>query len=75
MLEEALRGAVFFDEMHNRYESGYSQGDPYGNAVINTAGRSLLVARDYLGDKLPGRLSSRLGVPSAKTRRSNAIVV
>jgi len=36
MLEGALGGAVFFDEMHTLHETGYSQGDPYGNAIINT---------------------------------------
>ena len=36
MLEAALGGAVFFDEMHALHEHGYSQGDPYGNAIINT---------------------------------------
>ncbi|ORX07195.1 type VII secretion AAA-ATPase EccA [Mycolicibacillus trivialis] len=36
MLEDALGGAVFFDEMHTLHERGYSQGDPYGNAIINT---------------------------------------
>jgi type VII secretion ATPase EccA len=36
MLEEALGGAVFFDEMHTLHEKGYHQGDPYGNAIINT---------------------------------------
>jgi len=36
MLEGALGGAVFFDEMHALHETGYSQGDPYGNAIINT---------------------------------------
>ncbi len=36
MLEGALGGAVFFDEMHTLHEKGYSQGDPYGNAIINT---------------------------------------
>jgi type VII secretion ATPase EccA len=36
MLEGALGGAVFFDEMHALHEKGYSQGDPYGNAIINT---------------------------------------
>ncbi|KQH80836.1 type VII secretion AAA-ATPase EccA [Mycobacterium gordonae] len=36
MLEGALGGAVFFDEMHSLHEKGYSQGDPYGNAIINT---------------------------------------
>ncbi|OBA58015.1 type VII secretion AAA-ATPase EccA [Mycobacterium sp. 1100029.7] len=36
MLEDALGGAVFFDEMHTLHEKGYQQGDPYGNAIINT---------------------------------------
>jgi type VII secretion ATPase EccA len=36
MLEGALGGAVFFDEMHTLHERGYQQGDPYGNAIINT---------------------------------------
>ena len=36
MLEGALGGAVFFDEMHTLHERGYHQGDPYGNAIINT---------------------------------------
>ena len=36
MLEEALGGAVFFDEMHTLHERGYAQGDAYGNAIINT---------------------------------------
>jgi type VII secretion ATPase EccA len=36
MLEGALGGAVFFDEMHSLHEKGYHQGDPYGNAIINT---------------------------------------
>ncbi len=35
MLEAALGGAVFFDEMHTLHERGYSTGDPYGNAIIN----------------------------------------
>ena len=36
MLEGALGGAVFFDEMHTLHETGYSQGDAYGNGIINT---------------------------------------
>ncbi|MCV7034861.1 MULTISPECIES: type VII secretion AAA-ATPase EccA [Mycobacterium] len=36
LLEGALGGAVFFDEMHTLHERGYSTGDPYGNAIINT---------------------------------------
>jgi type VII secretion ATPase EccA len=36
VLEGALGAAVFFDEMHTLHEKGYQQGDPYGNAIINT---------------------------------------
>src|SRR6516164_8161021 len=36
MLEGALGGAVFFDEVHTLFERGYHQGDPYGHAIINT---------------------------------------
>jgi type VII secretion ATPase EccA len=36
LFEQALGGAVFFDEMHTLHEKGYTQGDPYGNAIINT---------------------------------------
>jgi hypothetical protein len=36
MLEGALGGPVFFDEMHTLHERGYRQGGPYGNAIINT---------------------------------------
>jgi hypothetical protein len=32
----AVGGAVLFDEMHTLHERGYRQGDPYGNAIINT---------------------------------------
>jgi type VII secretion ATPase EccA len=48
MLDEALGGAVFFDEMHALHESGYSQGDAYGNAIINT----LLVYMENHRDEL-----------------------
>ncbi|MBB3753640.1 type VII secretion ATPase EccA [Mycolicibacterium sp. BK634] len=36
LLDSALGGAVFFDEMHNLYDQGYSHGDPYGTAIIET---------------------------------------
>jgi type VII secretion ATPase EccA len=36
LLESSLGGAVFVDEMHNLYDEGYSKGDPYGTAVIET---------------------------------------
>jgi type VII secretion ATPase EccA len=36
LLESSLGGAVFVDEMHNMHVEGYSKGDPYGTAVIET---------------------------------------
>ncbi|PXX00768.1 type VII secretion ATPase EccA [Mycolicibacterium moriokaense] len=36
LLESSLGGAVIVDEMHNLYDEGYSKGDPYGTAVIET---------------------------------------
>lgn len=36
LLESALGAAVFIDEMHNLYDQGYSHGDPYGTAIIET---------------------------------------
>jgi type VII secretion ATPase EccA len=48
LLEEALGGAVFFDEMHALHERGYAQGDAYGNAIINT----LLVYMENNRDEL-----------------------
>lgn len=48
LLEGALGGAVFFDEMHTLHERGYSSGDPYGNAIINT----LLVYMENHRDEL-----------------------
>ena len=36
LLEGALGGAVFIDEMHNLHDPGYSKGDPYGTAIIET---------------------------------------
>ncbi|MEI7715665.1 MAG: type VII secretion AAA-ATPase EccA [Mycobacterium sp.] len=48
MLEGALGGAVFFDEMHTLHETGYSQGDAYGNGIINT----LLIYMENRRDEL-----------------------
>jgi len=36
LLQGALGGAVFIDEMHNLHDPGYSKGDPYGTAIIET---------------------------------------
>jgi SpoVK/Ycf46/Vps4 family AAA+-type ATPase len=36
LLESALGAAVFVDEMHNLYDQGYSHGNPYGTAIIDT---------------------------------------
>ncbi|WP_179475220.1 type VII secretion AAA-ATPase EccA [Mycolicibacterium vinylchloridicum] len=48
VLDEAIGGAVFIDEMHTLHERGYSQGDAYGNAIINT----LLVYMENHRDEL-----------------------
>lgn len=35
-VEKAMGGALFIDEMHNLYETGYSGGDAYGTAILET---------------------------------------
>jgi type VII secretion ATPase EccA len=35
-IEGAMGGALIIDEMHNLYETGYSGGDAYGTAVLET---------------------------------------
>ncbi len=35
-VEGAMGGALFIDEMHNLYETGYSGGDAYGTAILET---------------------------------------
>lgn len=35
-VERAMGGALFIDEMHNLCEQGYSGGDAYGSAVLET---------------------------------------
>ncbi len=57
MLEGVLGGAVFFDEMHTLHERGYRQGDPCGNAIINTLLLSMENHRDELvfGPVMPRR--------------------
>ena len=35
-IEGAMGGALFIDEMHNLYETGYSGGDAYGTAILET---------------------------------------
>lgn len=36
VIEGAMGGALIIDEMHNLYETGYSGGDAYGTAVLET---------------------------------------
>ena len=36
VVEGAMGGALFIDEMHNLYETGYSGGDAYGTAILET---------------------------------------
>lgn len=35
-IERAMGGALFIDEMHNLHQTGYSGGDAYGTAVLET---------------------------------------
>jgi type VII secretion ATPase EccA len=35
-VQRAMNGALFIDEMHNLYETGYSGGDAYGTAILET---------------------------------------
>ena len=35
-IESAMGGSLFIDEMHNLYETGYSGGDAYGTAILET---------------------------------------
>ena len=77
MLEGALGGAVFFDEMHNLYESGYSQGDPYGNAVINTLLLYMENHRDDLvvfGAGYPKAIERMLGINQGLRRRFSTVI-
>lgn len=36
VIEGAMGGALIIDEMHNLYDTGYSGGDAYGTAVLET---------------------------------------
>jgi type VII secretion ATPase EccA len=36
VIEDALGGALIIDEMHNLHDAGYSGGDAYGTAVLET---------------------------------------
>ncbi|WP_273735583.1 type VII secretion AAA-ATPase EccA [Mycolicibacterium septicum] len=36
VIEEAMGGALIVDEMHNLHDQGYSGGDAYGTAVLET---------------------------------------
>jgi type VII secretion ATPase EccA len=77
MLEDALGGAVIFDEMHNLYESGYSQGDPYGNAIINTLILYMENHRDDLvvfGAGYPKAMERMLGANQGLRRRFSTVI-
>lgn len=65
LLDKALGGAVFIDEMHNLYDQGYSHGDPYGTAVIETL-------MPYLEDKRDELVVFGAGYPKAMERMLTA---
>lgn len=77
LLEGALGGAVFFDEMHTLHESGYSQGDAYGNAIINTLLLYMENHRDELvvfGAGYANAMEKMLDVNQGLRRRFSTVI-
>ena len=65
LLESSMGAAVFIDEMHNLHDEGYSSGDPYGTAVIET----LL---PYMEDNRDDLVVFGAGYPNAMQRMLSA---
>lgn len=77
LLESALGGAVFFDEMHTLHEKGYQQGDPYGNAIINTLLLYMENHRDELvifGAGYANAMNKMLEVNQGLRRRFSTVI-
>ena len=78
LLDRALGGAVFLDEMHNLYDQGYSHGDPYGTAVIETLLPYLEDSRDDLvvfGAGYPKAMERMLDANQGLRRRFSTTIV
>lgn len=65
LLESSMGAALFIDEMHNLHDEGYSNGDPYGTAVIET----LL---PYMEDNRDDLVVFGAGYPNAMDRMLTA---
>jgi type VII secretion ATPase EccA len=78
LLESSLGGAVFVDEMHNLYDEGYSKGDPYGTAVIETLLPYMENHRDDLvvfGAGYPKAMERMLSANQGLRRRFSTTIV
>lgn len=77
MLEEALGGAAFIDEMHNLFDQGYSNGDPYGRAIVETLLPYMENHRDDLvifGAGYPKAMDRMLSVNQGLRRRFSTVI-
>ena len=77
LLRDALGGAVLIDEMHNLHDPGYSNGDPYGNAVIDTLLPYMENHRDDLvvfGAGYPNAMQRMLEVNQGLRRRFSTVI-
>lgn len=76
-IESAMGGVLFIDEMHNLYEQGYSGGDAYGNAILETLlpylenDRSRLVV---FGAGYPKAMERMLSVNQGLRRRFPTVI-
>ena len=78
LLERSLGGAVVIDEMHNLYDEGYSKGDPYGTAVIETLLPFMEDHRDDLvvfGAGYPQAMQRMLAANQGLRRRFSTTIV
>lgn len=78
LLEGALGGAVFIDEMHNLHDPGYSKGDPYGTAIIETLLPFMENHRDDLvvfGAGYPKAMERMLSANQGLRRRFSTTIV
>jgi type VII secretion ATPase EccA len=78
LLERSLGAAVFIDEMHNLYDEGYSKGDPYGTAVIETLLPFMEDNRDDLvvfGAGYPQAMGRMLSANQGLRRRFSTTIV
>lgn len=76
-IEAAMGGVLFIDEMHNLHEKGYSGGDAYGNAILETLlpylenDRSRLVV---FGAGYPKAMERMLSVNQGLRRRFPTVI-